>query len=43
MSRRKPPPTEEELALWQTVTRSVAPLAAKAASQGQAGRGAGTA
>ncbi len=29
MSRRKPPPTEEELALWQTVTRSVAPLKRK--------------
>ena len=26
MSRRKPPPSDEELALWQQVTQSVAPL-----------------
>ncbi len=26
MSRRKPPPSEEDLALWDTVTRSIAPL-----------------
>jgi DNA-nicking Smr family endonuclease len=26
VSRRKPPPSEEDLALWDTVTRSVAPL-----------------
>ena len=26
MSRRKPPPSAEDLALWDTVTRSVAPL-----------------
>jgi len=26
MSRRRPPPSDEEMALWDTVTRSVAPL-----------------
>ena len=26
MSRRKPPPSDDDMALWQSVTRSVAPL-----------------